>query len=774
MRQTDDGSVNGKPFFAPAQTGGVSTTASHVIGPAASTILGLGTQKLNADGTALARIVQKQADANTAANLQTQKQTDILRGMQAVAMGKSLDDVAKEQPWYTRIFGKSDVTVGAELYTQQTLADSVLADIHSNMNVVRELDPDTARTIIQDRFKAATTGIPSIDLQVQGKLLNAFPQVMQTYTKESLKWRQEQADKAQRASFDGAFGLMSTQLKSLALDPTSASGRAEAAATVAEFDLRFERPTGQTDEGYLANVYSAIKSQINRVGTPIVKTGPDGQPQTTYVDAHGVQGLLMSSTFSKLTPEQQTELSALAETKMAHAANKYMVQRVDEIAKLRAWINDPPPGMTVRDVQKAMDRINKEVARDSGSIVPVFDPKEIADRSAQAAGAIAARKEREEAKRLRDLIAAQNTSTDSGKALAAQQMQANMQSYILKDPAGAFAARDAGFLPHAPFDSMVNKLYSESDEKSRINLMRAAPGSIAAAKAERVMMFDTTFNLPDTELAKRPSLVMDMLARYSADKDAGLSEGKLSATYTPERRKVLEEGLNQLKVNTPPDVIAATMWNNVRKVSGPNVAREDHQQAEDIINEQASWGWFSRFFNKSKAAAPLAGITLPEGIKDDFQDALAYEIARHRTNGTNDLKDAGKVALRDLLNPNGGWFEMVGGYPIRKLYKGQQGIGGILADGAKGKYKPIPIDDQQEFMQWVMKRKLNEHGGNLESIRPVYSTASGEVLFHLRAADASDTYNIPITQQELSDLYWNRYKGDRYAGQTLQKGGAFK
>lgn len=751
-----DGVVNGQPFFSAARSGNVRVQAPSVIGPAASTILGLGVKHATStDGAdALTKIANNFREQISAEGIQQQRQQNMLKGMQAVAMGKTLDDVTKEQPWYTKIFGKSDVVLGAEMYAQQTLADSVVHDIRDNMKIIREMEPDQARQIIGDRFKAASTGIPSVDIQVQGHLLKAFPSIMDAYTKESLKWRQEQADKAQRASFDSSFAIMSKELKDLSIDPTSPSGRAEAAISVAEFDLRYDRPVGQTDEAWRANVYGSIKSQLLRIGTPMVTTGPDGQPVTTYVDAHGAQGLLMSRTFSKLTPEQQTELSHLAETQMTKAGNKFMAGRVDEIARLKAWISDPPPGMTVKDVQSLMEKVNSDVARDSGSIVPVFDAKDLADNSARFAAGVAARKEREETKRLRDLMSSQGSES----AVWRQAMAEDIQNYILRDPARAFAARDAGFLPSKEFNTQLNALYAAASPEDKLKLMRASPSGVPAAKAERVLAFDTTFNLDQQEFIKQPSLVLNLLKRYADDKEAGLGELKLSANYTPERRKILEDGLVQLATNTPPDVIAASMWNATRSVPTPRARGEDYEEADRSLDDRASWGWFTRWWNPSKGRAPLAGVTLPEEIREDFKSDLAHEIARHRENGTNDLKGASQAAIKDMLDPVEGMYEMVGGWPVKKLYRGQKGLGQTLADGAGGKYKPIPAEDQQEFMQWVMKRKLKERSGDLDSIRPAFTTAGGEVLFHFRASDASDSFNIPITQKELTDLYWDTFK----------------
>ena len=67
------------------------------------------------------------------------KQEQFLRGMQQAASGEALTDIVNEQPWYSKVFGDSDVVEGARQYSALEKGAEFSTQLDQEMPELRKL-----------------------------------------------------------------------------------------------------------------------------------------------------------------------------------------------------------------------------------------------------------------------------------------------------------------------------------------------------------------------------------------------------------------------------------------------------------------------------------------------------------------------------------------------------------------------------------------------------------------------------------------------------------
>lgn len=141
-------------------------------------------------GSALLAPMMKQA--KTAAYVQ---------GMQRAMAGEAVTSIAADQPWYSKLFGDSDVTEGARAYTGNTVAQTQVAAMTDAMPQLRTMDAAGSSKYFTDAVSNALTGDPATDLSIMQSMTRALPAVMREQAKQHFGWQQEQATAAEDSSF---------------------------------------------------------------------------------------------------------------------------------------------------------------------------------------------------------------------------------------------------------------------------------------------------------------------------------------------------------------------------------------------------------------------------------------------------------------------------------------------------------------------------------------------------------------------------------------------
>lgn len=759
MSNSTDGVVNGQPFFQTQVAGGSGSQTSStlsVLGPAASGILQQGVGGIRPDapqGGALAKAMNERASRTFQAQQQQYQRQRMLQGMQAVALGKSVKEISEEQPWYSKIFGKSDVVLGAESYTKATAASQVQADLLEHMDSIKKLNPEQARQLVLKRFEAAQTGIPDVDVDVQSQLLQKFPQLMEIYTKESYKWQQEQATATQRQYYNTAADTLGTAVKALAMDPTSASGRNEAAALVAEFDLATGPIDGQEPAVYQKNFVDALMGSVNRIGEPIITQNPDGTTTTTYRSGHAMQAILGGSqNFRKLPQEIQGEILDRAEIAMRKSEAKFAMPYAEQIAKLDALIADPPMTARVGELVAAKNRIMEKVRQDSGSAFEHYAYEEIRADSVKAARAITAQRERDLQRRLADQQ--QRLSQTQGariKELEREAREALLWQLQATDPIGYAKAKAAGAISSEEDKKASARLYESQSPEGKVNLLRARPDIIPIARAERSGTFDLVANKPREVWAKSGDEVLALLNNFQLDTQL-LGPQKATDYWTPERAKALKEGVRLQQAGMPPDAVVAGVFNAYHGRRRATVSQKSLETAQDAITKQGGYGAFKVFFNPSLSRNPLTGTDLVGEMARGLSRDVAARMEELREVDPNSSDEhLMEMAQRDVLqDPEKATYEMVGGLPVQRLYPGQPSLNEWLVNPPNGR-KGIPPDAIQDVMSSVVDEYLT---GDVTNAYVTYS-ASGNAKFVGITVNTKNGGNqtIPVLLDDLLDRY---------------------
>ncbi|OWT61871.1 hypothetical protein [Candidimonas nitroreducens] len=114
-------------------------------------------------------------------------------GMAQVAQGKTLLDVEKEQPWYTKIFGPSASVQGAQAMTLSAALNKAESDFYTAMPDLLQKSPDEAREwLVGQMSQVGNTGDPNMDAMIQAKLAEQMPTMLSQHLKQHLKYVQEQ------------------------------------------------------------------------------------------------------------------------------------------------------------------------------------------------------------------------------------------------------------------------------------------------------------------------------------------------------------------------------------------------------------------------------------------------------------------------------------------------------------------------------------------------------------------------------------------------------
>lgn len=170
-----------------------------------------------------------------------------LRGVQEVASGKALADIANDQPWYTKIFGDTPLVEGARAYEVSTKAAQWSSTIEQSMPELRKQSPDSVPKFILGSVDKLMTGDTQADLLLRGEVLKRMPSLIERHTKEHYKYNQERISKS-ATEFVLASGA-AFQATMANPDPATSSPESRTAAGDTAFQAFMPAP-GENEASY--------------------------------------------------------------------------------------------------------------------------------------------------------------------------------------------------------------------------------------------------------------------------------------------------------------------------------------------------------------------------------------------------------------------------------------------------------------------------------------------------------------------------------------------
>lgn len=196
-------------------------------------------------------LLMKVADKMMTKQIDKERKAAFVTGMQKARAGATLLDIAAEQPWYTKIFGESDVVSGARAYTQQNVAQNTVLALQEQMPDLRTKGLDEARGVFNAAIDKAMTGDAETDAFLMQSFSRTMPSLMAQHTREHYKYTQEQAVETQGKALNSAAKLLQSQ----------GVEHAENDSDPAEYEAAKEayigltlKPAGMNDESYFKSL----------------------------------------------------------------------------------------------------------------------------------------------------------------------------------------------------------------------------------------------------------------------------------------------------------------------------------------------------------------------------------------------------------------------------------------------------------------------------------------------------------------------------------------
>ena len=118
-------------------------------------------------------------------------------GMQRAMTGEAVDDIARDQPAWSKVFGDSDAVEGARAYSTEATVQKTLLSIESDMPNLRRMDSAGANEFFTKSVQAAMTGHAATDNAIISALQRSMPAVMKRHASEHYAFMQVEATRAE-------------------------------------------------------------------------------------------------------------------------------------------------------------------------------------------------------------------------------------------------------------------------------------------------------------------------------------------------------------------------------------------------------------------------------------------------------------------------------------------------------------------------------------------------------------------------------------------------
>lgn len=272
-----------------------------------------------------------------------QRQTEAyIQGMQRAMAGEAVTDIAKSEPWYSKLFGQSDTVEGARAYTADTVVQTTAAKMIDQMPELRKMAPQDATKYFTDGVNNALTGDAATDLSIMQSLTRALPAVMRQQTKEHYGYQQETATAAE----DSSFKAQTDRLQ--ALGPSLANGYVTSPEFLqAQHDfIASQVPAAGRDiknwrDAQMDRLVLAAKTgKFHAIAAARIPMGADdanGDPGTSLIDA--------------LKPDQQFQVNRA-------------IEQGQQLGRT-AWLNQPEVQQQISDLNVRSHTIGRNGSGDT-------------------------------------------------------------------------------------------------------------------------------------------------------------------------------------------------------------------------------------------------------------------------------------------------------------------------------------------------------------------------------------------------------------------------
>lgn len=656
--------------------------------------------------------------------LEEAKAEAFVTGMQRAMTGEAVADIANEQPWYTKIFGDSDVVEGARAYSSQAAVQNQIAAMEDKMPELRKMDPAQANKFFIESVNQSLTGDKPTDLSIMQAMTRALPSVMRRQAKEHYGYRQEQAAVREGEAFRAGVKRLQGM----------GSGMASGYVTPEEQALEYQSfrrslvpAAGRDFDGYKKSLRDLMIEAAHNGNFHALNAMREPEGDVSLMDV--------------LDADQRTAVEKAIEAGEVKLRTKYSFEWNDALAQIKAQAEKPMTDQTTADIASQIDALNSRYNKTTGANTGLITPSERAAMLSGSAVTIAREKDR-----IADLA---HTASEKSRA--------------------------AG-----------DKAAAEEIKRSMVR-QRAAEGSLGtlSANSEYSKEFINESVMPVyrnmTDEAKVKFLVNNMRESYVIDPVRMEREGSVTAAlssggFTPEVQAVFQQYV-QLREANP---VAAD------KYYGQHAAALEGMyqavQAGHPID-----GAFAKNFLQPRGRAKLSTPEMKESVARITQEQNSFlpewmggqklrpDAAREVANFYADqiqewaqvTGSTSEATSRVLQQAKLNGREFVGGYTWQNQ-KNQRPLSEYLTLRAgPDKQSPIPTDRINDAFKYAVEEVLygadGTHGilpdeASEVAIIRMNDGKDGEPKFHIRAIVDAKPYEGFLTGNDIFKLAGKRAK----------------
>lgn len=149
------------------------------------------------EGSGALDMLIKLGDRKLQGQIKQRQQEQFVVGMQRAMAGEAVADIAEDQPWYSQLFGDSDVIEGARAYSSQAAVSDMAASFEASADDMRRLGPQEAQQFYIAEVNKRLTGDPASDGAIMQAVMRVMPSAMKSQAKAHYGFLQERAVEAQ-------------------------------------------------------------------------------------------------------------------------------------------------------------------------------------------------------------------------------------------------------------------------------------------------------------------------------------------------------------------------------------------------------------------------------------------------------------------------------------------------------------------------------------------------------------------------------------------------
>lgn len=295
--------------------------------------------------------------------------TAYVSGMQRAMTGEAVEDIAAQQPAWSRVFGDSDAVEGARAYSTEAKVQEVLLSIENDMPNLRKMDAKGANQFFVKSVNSALTGHSATDSAIMGAVQRSLPAVMKRHAQQHYAYMQEEAANQEATALDVAAQRLQN-----------------AAAQAADGKI-----TGED--------YAEQEASVSMLAVPAMGRDPDWvrkQRTSSFVlmaergQFHALNAMEKLGITELLLPEQKAAVERSRQANELQYRSKFGELYTERISALTSLAERPTPGWTADNLMASMREMNDDYRMRTGSKTDFFNTSVIAAYGEKTTQAIAA------------------------------------------------------------------------------------------------------------------------------------------------------------------------------------------------------------------------------------------------------------------------------------------------------------------------------------------------------------------------------------------------